>query len=141
MHIGRVVLGTVVAVGAGIQLVPVDRSNPPVSGTVDAPAEVMAVLRKACFDCHSNETSWPWYSYVAPVSWLVAHDVEEGRKELNFSAWASLEAKKRAHKRKEVWEEVAEGEMPLRPYLLTHPQAKLDAAELETLRVWANGSV
>lgn len=141
MRIGRVVLGTVVAIGAVIQLVPVDRSNPPVSGTVDAPAEVMAVLRKACFDCHSNETSWPWYSYVAPVSWLVAHDVEEGRKELNFSAWASLEAKKRAHKRKEVWEEVAEGEMPLRPYLLTHPQAKLDAAELEALRVWANGSV
>ena len=71
----------------GIQFIPVERSNPPARSAVAAPSEVQALLRRACFDCHSNETVWPWYSHIAPVSLLIAGDVRRGRKEVNFSAW------------------------------------------------------
>ena len=93
-------LGLVVALVA-IQLVPVDRTSPPVTADIAAPANVRAVLKRACYDCHSNETTWPWYSRVAPVSWLVARDVREGRKELNFSDWGGYAAKRQARKLKE----------------------------------------
>ena len=63
---------------------PVDHTNPPVTGEIEAPEEVIAILRRACYDCHSNETKWPWYSYVAPVSWLVSDDVRDGRKTHEF---------------------------------------------------------
>jgi Haem-binding domain len=77
-----------VALGA-IQLVPVDTSNPPVTADVPASAAVKGILRRGCCDCHSNETQWPWYGRIAPVSWLLARDVREGRAELNFSTWTS----------------------------------------------------
>lgn len=121
-----------------IQLVPVDRTNPAITETIDAPPEVMSILRKACFDCHSNETNWPWYSYVAPISWLVAHDVEEGREELNFSRWDTYDASHKAHKIQECGEEVAEGEMPLWFYLPTHPEARLTSAEVARIVQWSN---
>ena len=89
-----------------IQLVPVDRSNPPVESEISTPPEVHIILRKACYDCHSNETTWPWYSKVAPVSWLVASDVHEGREELNFSTWASYNSEQKVKKLKETWEEI-----------------------------------
>jgi len=74
----------------GVQLVPVDRTNPPVESAVAAPAEVRSILRRSCFNCHSYETEWPWYGYVAPLSWLVAHHVHEAREEMNFSTWNRL---------------------------------------------------
>jgi len=74
-----------------VLILAVDRSNPPVEADLEAPAAVTAVLRTACYDCHSNETHWPWYSYVAPVSWLVARDVEEARSEFSFSRWDQLD--------------------------------------------------
>jgi hypothetical protein len=83
----RWVLLAIVLLLVVIQFVPVDRSNPPVTSEVPASPEARAVLRRACYDCHSNETVWPWYSKVAPVSWLVARDVHKGREELNFSTW------------------------------------------------------
>jgi len=121
-----------------IQLIPVDRSNPPVLSDFSGPPEVATVLRRACYDCHSHETKWPWYGYVAPVSWLLAHDVEEGREELNFSAWSyhANDAKMKA----EIVEEIAEGEMPLPIYRLAHPEAKVTDAELASLRAWAGVS-
>jgi hypothetical protein len=70
-----------------IQFVPVNRSNPPAQGDFRGSPEVVSVLRRACYDCHSNETVWPWYSRVAPLSWVIAHDVNEGRAVLNFSTW------------------------------------------------------
>ena len=81
---------------------PVDRENPPVTGDIGAPSEVDAILRTSCYDCHSNETVWPWYSYLAPASWLVAEDVEHGREHLNFSEWTSYESGKRIHKLEEA---------------------------------------
>ena len=120
-----------------IQLVPVDRTNPPVETEVPATAEVRSVLRRACYDCHSNETVWPWYSRVAPASWLVASDVHEGREELNFSTWNRYTAKQQAKKMKESWDEVAEGEMPPWMYLPLHPNARLSADDRAALRAWS----
>lgn len=108
---------------------------------VDAPLEVLSVLRRACYDCHSNETVWPWYSRVAPASWLVARDVNEGREALNYSTWTSYPAEERDEERAETWEEVEEGEMPLGVYLLMHREAKLSDADRTILRSWAAGAV
>jgi hypothetical protein len=122
----------------GIQLVPVNRSSPPVQGEIGAPADVMAVVEESCYDCHSYETTWPWYAYVAPVSWLVAHDVEEGREHLNFSVWTSYDADERADKLEEIWEEVEEGKMPLGKYVWLHGDAALTDADREVLRAWTH---
>ena len=134
----RIVLVALAVLLLGIQLVPVNRSNPPVQGELDAPADVMAVVEESCYDCHSNETTWPWYAYVAPVSWLVAHDVEEGREHLNFSAWTSYDADERADKLEEIWDEVEEGKMPLGKYVRLHGEAALTDADLEVLRAWTH---
>jgi hypothetical protein len=104
---------------------------------VPAPTEVLAVLERACYDCHSHETKWPWYSRVAPVSWLVAHDVREGREELNFSTWNRLDSKKQVKAMHESWEEVEEGKMPPWFYLPPHPEARLTAEDREVLRAWS----
>jgi hypothetical protein len=135
----RILLSIVVLVVIviAIQLIPVDRSNPPVVADFDGPAEVTSVLRASCYDCHSHETTWPWYSRVAPVSWLVAHDVEEGREHVNLSLWGTLEPKRQARIAEEMWEEVEEGEMPLAMYLLAHPEARLSEEAKATLRGWA----
>jgi hypothetical protein len=120
-------LGTLLA----IQLVPYgrDHTNPPIAGepTWDAPA-TRALARQACFDCHSNETEWPAYASIAPVSWLVQHDVDEGRAALNFSEWTRPQKEA-----KEAAKEVREGEMPPAAYKLIHAHARLGAADLDRL--------
>ena len=121
-----------------IQFVPVSRKNPPVESEIPAPAEVRGILRRACYDCHSNETVWPWYARVAPASWLVAHDVEEGREHMNFSTWNLVPARKQAALPEKIWEEVEEGEMPLWYYLPAHPAARLSAADRSVLRAWSH---
>jgi Haem-binding domain len=120
-----------------IQFVPVETSNPPVTGDVPTSAPVKAVLRRACYDCHSNETQWPWYSRLAPVSWLLARDVREGRAELNFSTWNQYSTQQQAKKLKESWEQVAEGEMPPWIYRPVHRDARLSAEDRALLRQWA----
>jgi hypothetical protein len=131
-----VVVVLVVAIVA-IQLVPVTRSNPPVTEEIGAPESVRAVLRESCYDCHSNETHWPWYSYVAPVSWLVAYDVEHGREHMNLSEWDRYAPEERAHKIEEIWEEVEHGAMPLPKYLRLHPGATLTDEDRRLLREWS----
>lgn len=133
------VLAGIVGVGVLIQFVPVDRSNPPASAPLNAPPEVVEVLRQSCYDCHSNEVRWPWYSKVAPVSWLVAKDVREARAELNFSTWGALSSAQQAELREECLEEASEGEMPLWFYTPLHPEAKLTDADLAILRSWSGG--
>jgi hypothetical protein len=103
---------------------------------VPAPPEVQALLKRACFDCHSNETIWPVQAYVAPVSWLVAHDVKEGREEFNLSVWDQVDQKKLA---KKLPKEVGEGEMPPWFYVVAHPSARLTDAERKLLSDWARG--
>lgn len=136
----KILVRTGIAAGVlllALQGVPVDRSNPPVEKEVGAPAEVRAILRRACYDCHSHETVWPWYSRVAPVSLLVAHDVEEGREELNFSRWNYSDPAVEARVRRRLWHEVEEGEMPLWFYTPLHPEARLSASDKEILKTWA----
>jgi hypothetical protein len=136
----RWVVLAVVVVFLAIQLVPADRSTPPVTAEVPAPPEARAVLRRACYDCHSNETVWPWYSRVAPVSWLLARDVRKGRDELNFSTWERYSSKEQVKKLKKSWEEAAEGEMPPWFYLPVHRDAVLSAEDKVVLREWAIGT-
>ena len=121
------------------QFVPVTRDNPPAMADFDGAAAVKQVLKKSCYDCHSNETIWPWYSYVAPASWLVASDVDEARHKLNFSDWGLMTAEKQARVAEAVWEEVEKGDMPLSQYLLMHSDAKPTDADKAVLRDWAGG--
>jgi hypothetical protein len=120
-----------------LQLAPVERTNPQVESAVPVAAELKTVLKRSCYDCHSNETKWPWYARVAPVSWLVANDVKEGRKEVNFSVWNQYSENRRARKLKEIVEQVEQSKMPQWYYVLVHPEAKLSASDREMILQWA----
>lgn len=102
-----------------------------------ASAEVQALVKKACYDCHSNTTAYPWYANVQPLAWWINDHVVEGKEELNFSEFASYSAKRARHKLEEVAEQVAEHEMPLQSYTLIHAEARLSDVELELLSSWA----
>ena len=121
---------------AAIQLVPMTRDNPKVEEEVAAPPAVRDILRRACYDCHSHETSWPWYSFVAPMSWLVVSDVHEAREHMNFSTWNDYDEDERIELLEEVWEEVEDGDMPLWFYLPLHPEAQLSDADKQLLQGW-----
>ncbi|MCU0694908.1 MAG: heme-binding domain-containing protein [Myxococcaceae bacterium] len=127
--VGRVALG-LVGVVLLLQVVPYGRehTNPPVTGEPQWPPGAHALAERACFDCHSNETKWPWYSSIAPVSWLVFRDTMEGRRQLNFSEWDKPQREAR-----EAANEVREGEMPMALYLPLHHDAVLSAAERQVL--------
>jgi hypothetical protein len=131
------ILLSVAGVLVGIQLIPLPRTNPPVTADFNGPADVERVLRQSCYDCHSNETVWSWTAYVAPGSWLVVRDVHKARDEFNLSEWDRLDADERNELPAEMVEEVEEGEMPLRPYLWVHPEAAVSASDLAVLRAWA----
>jgi hypothetical protein len=126
----RITLAALV-VFALLQAVPYGwwHENPAVAQDAPWPDQASADLaRTACYDCHSNETEWPAYSYVAPMSWLVRHDVEEGRDELNFSLWDEFDDE--AH---DAAERVEDGSMPPSQYQLLHPGARLTDAEVDQL--------
>jgi mono/diheme cytochrome c family protein len=115
-----------------IQFIPYgkDHVNPSIISEVkwDSP-KTKSLFMKACADCHSYETKWPWYSNVAPVSWFIYHDVEEGREHFNVSAWGHQEE----NEGNEAAETIEEGEMPMKAYLLAHPEARLSAEEKKSL--------
>jgi mono/diheme cytochrome c family protein len=124
----------IMIVGFGlIQLVPYgrDHTNPPVTSEPawDSP-QTKALAQKACFDCHSNETVWPWYSNVAPASWLIYRDVAEGRQNVNFSEWSATGG---GGLMAAAAQKVAEGEMPPLQYKLAHSGARLSDAEKQQL--------
>lgn len=119
------------------QFIPVDRTNPPVTSEVDAPPAVLALLKRACYDCHSNRTRWPWYSHVAPVSWLLADHVHDGRADLNFSEWPVFDLEGRSLAMEDIRKEMTHHGMPLKSYLILHPEARLTDAEYDTLARWA----
>jgi len=99
--------------------------------------EVATLIQTSCYSCHSNETVYPWYSYVAPVSWLIAHDVSEGREELNFSTWKEYDSRKMIRKLDEIGEEVGEGKMPMGIYTIIHPSARLSEEQRNLIISWA----
>jgi len=127
----------------GMQVIPANRpeNNNDLSKDLIAnnqiPDNISKILKTSCYDCHSNQTNYLWYAYVAPVSFLVARDVREGREELNFSEWESLEKTKKAKALDEMGEEVEEGEMPMKIYLITHSDAKLSDADKKAFKEWA----
>jgi hypothetical protein len=117
-----------------MQLARPEQTNPPVTTTLQWDSvQTQALAKRACMDCHSHETVWPWYSQVAPVSWLVVRDVNEGRDKLNFSALGNLSANGANKLADEIGEVVDRGEMPLAIYLPTHPEARLSDAEKQQL--------
>ncbi len=128
-------IGGIVLV-AGLQLVPVKRTNPPVTMDVDADDVTKALLRRSCYDCHSNETVWPWYSYIAPMSWLVVDDVNTARGRFNFSEWDTDDQDYQIYLIGLMLERVERGEMPPGKYLSLHPGAKITESDLEILRKW-----
>jgi len=124
-----------------IQFIPINRNNPPVDNNlvISTPKDVEVILKNSCYDCHSNKTIWPVYSYIAPISWLVAKDVKNGREELNFSEWNKLDDSKMEKKKEEIIEEISRDTMPLPIYLITHPSAKLSEDDKLLLKNWLTG--
>lgn len=100
-------------------------------------AEVTTILKETCYDCHSNNTVYPWYGNIAPLSYWLADHIEEGKEHLNFSAWNSYSAKRKDHKLEELIEEVEEGEMPLESYTWIHESARLSQEQIKAMTDWA----
>jgi hypothetical protein len=124
---------------AGMQLLQPDRTNPPADPAASFEAvakpskETAAVLRRACADCHSNETVWPWYSRIAPFSWVIADDVRRGRAHMNLSEWNLLSPEASQKRVQEMCEEAKGGGMPLFSYKLMHPRAKLSESDVSVV--------
>lgn len=126
-----------------IQFIPSGRpANQPVVGQdifeiVEIPAEVGTLLINACYDCHSQAVKYPWYSYVAPVSWLIARDVNIGRQHLDFGKWEELTKRKQIKALGEIAEEVEDGYMPMQIYIILHSEAKLSIDQRELIVTWS----
>lgn len=127
----------------GIQFIPIDGRRPVVDpkAALHPPAEVETILRASCYDCHSDETRWPWYTYVAPVSWWLASHVHEGRENLNFSKWNEMTANKQADTLSDIADEVSTGQMPLPIYLTVHRAARLTPEQIRTLTAWTDAAM
>ncbi len=116
------------------------RSVAPVGGMLadsNVPPPIRTLLTEKCGDCHSNNTRWPLYSRVAPASWLVEHDVSEGREHLNFSSWDQYKIDDRIDLLARMGTQVRQGKMPLKQYLLLHPDARLSDADRKAILDWA----
>jgi hypothetical protein len=131
-----VMLLAVAALGA-VQLVRVERTNRLGAGDPEASREVKWILRRACYDCHSTETRWPIWAYVAPMSWRVVADVERARQRVNFSDWAAYDRPHRMALRTLVGQVTARHQMPLWYYLTLHPDARLSHADMGALLAWS----
>jgi mono/diheme cytochrome c family protein len=142
MRLLRRILVVLVVLLIAAQVVPVNRENPPADPARDfyttekVPQNLRAIFDRSCANCHSNQTRWPWYSHVAPVSWLVANDVHEARHHVNFSEWGNYDAKKRDHDIEEICNEILEGDMPDTKYTLIHRNARLSQEEREAVCQW-----
>jgi hypothetical protein len=137
-------LGILLLIGAGIQLIRPERVNPTVDPAWDllavttAPEEIRTILRRSCYDCHSNQTRWPWYSEIAPASWLTAQDVRNGRGHLNFSEWGKYPRGRQISRLEMMGVELDKGSMPPGKYLLLHRDASLTREETEKLLSWVD---
>lgn len=136
--VGKIILAVFVL----IQLVRVEKNETPMVPESDflvlsnASEEIKTMIESACYDCHSNNTNYPWYSEVAPVSWYINHHIEEAKEHLNFSIWNSYSLKKANHKLEECYEELERHKMPTSDYVLMHKEAKLSNKQIITLAQW-----
>ena len=138
IKIAKIAVPIGLVAGIAIQFIPVKGigDNPTERHTLEAPPEVAAILRESCFDCHSNETEWPWYARIAPSSWLMARDVRKGRSHMNFSEWGDSDEDARAIDKENSWDEIEEGEMPPWFYLPMHPSARMTDEKKAILKKW-----
>ena len=133
------IFAIVIVVFGLMQLIPIDRTNPPVNKAqnfVDVqktPANISMVLKNACYDCHSNETKYPDYSYVAPISWSVKNHINEGRKRLNFSVWTTYSQELKVGMLKNTISTVTNRKMPIPGYMVYHEEANITQAERKLL--------
>jgi hypothetical protein len=139
----KIVLIVAVALAVIAQFIRPDLSNPPIVAqqTLEAstavPAEVGSILQRSCNDCHTNATTYPWYSRITPVSWWLKDHIDHGREELNFSVWNTYETKRKVRKLEELCEQVETREMPLPSYTWAHRDAPLSDEEIRTLCDWS----
>lgn len=119
-----------------IQFIPVEQNNPPVLNEMPMPANVKEIMVKACYDCHSNLTKWQWYSKIAPISFLISHDVNHGREYLNFSEWNPYKDNHTKIK-KEIWKEINDKKMPPLLYRILNSRSKLTEEEKKIISNWA----
>lgn len=127
-----------------IQVIRIDTVNPEINPVEDflvmaqAPPEIADIVKTSCYDCHSYQTHYPWYSQIAPVSWFLKNHINEGREHMNFSKWAGYPSEKQISMRKECAEEIKENGMPLKSYTIIHSDAKITAASRQALIDWLN---
>ncbi len=137
----------VAAVFVAIQFIRPSRTNPPVNaGLVITSVQSVtpaakSILDRSCSDCHSNRTVWPWYSQVAPSSWLVASDVNGARRKMNLSEWGTYPEYRRLDRMKGICDEVTRGNMPPWQFLLMHSAARLSPADVNALCQWTKASL
>lgn len=135
---------TLAVIFVALQFIRPARTNPPIdeSRTIQARTqltpEVAAIFDRSCNDCHSNQTRWPWYTNVAPISWFVINHVNEGREEMNLSDWAQYSTDEQERLLKKICREVKSGAMPLSSYLRLHGAAKLSEEDVKVLCDWSN---
>lgn len=131
-----VILGTLQLLGPER---PVTSSDNPedILVTASISSEISGILKTACYDCHSMETTYPWYGYVAPVSWFLIRHIDHGREELNFSNWTSMDKRSKLRALKDIQEVIEEGEMPLSSYVKLHGEAALSEEQKTALVDWA----
>ena len=136
------ILLAIVAILVIIQFIRIDKTNPEVVlendfiTVTNPPENIASIIKTSCYDCHSNETKYPWYTNVSPIAWWIKDHIDEGRDELNFSEWANYKEKRKKHKLEECIELVEENEMPLESYLITHGNAKLTDTQKTELLNW-----
>jgi len=142
MKLKTKIIIAIIVVLIAMQFIRIDKTNPPVNpqtdfiNVVEVPEHIKTLIRTSCYDCHSNETVYPWYSNIAPVSWWMKGHVNHAREEMNFSIWGEYSEKRKDHKLEEIIELVEEGEMPLPSYLIIHGEAKLDKEQIQTFAEW-----
>lgn len=138
----RILFILLIATFVFIQFFSIDKNNPssPVEKDLlqmeNPNPEIAQMLRSSCYDCHSNETVWPWYSNLAPVSWMLKDHVDEGRSKLNFSNWGDLSRKDRIFTIEKIMEEIEDGEMPIKGYVMIHKDAKMSDEQQAQLFAW-----
>lgn len=147
-HDGVTILKRALIIGVGlllvIQVIRPARTNPPtdpaktLDATLHPPANVSALLERGCSDCHTNNTVWPWYTNVAPLSWWIINHVNEGRRRVSFSDWGNYDADKQARELTAVCTRLERHNMPLLSYLLMHPDARLTDLERKTICDWTH---
>lgn len=139
----NILLGVLILLGV-IQLFRIDKTNKVSAPEIDfitmthADAEISKILKTSCYDCHSNEVKYPWYTNIAPVSWWIKHHINEGSEHLNFSEWGNYASRKADHKLEECVEMIESGEMPMSSYTLLHNEAKLSKEQQARLINWFN---